>query len=220
MRVIVRSPREPRHTAAVAWDVDSTMWDFLAAFYDLAREASLADGAPDPLPATPPQGVDLWRVAVDRIGQERASALLPALFSPEVMLRYGPLPGAVEATHAVRDAGARIVVMTHRPPEAAEGTARFLDESGFHWDELRCGFDCKITACGELDVGVIVDDRSATLALAVERGVEALTLRWPHNADVLAEHPAIGHGPDYAALLPLLLGAVERTRRPPSAPVG
>jgi len=208
VRIIIRSPREPRHTAGVAWDVDATMWDFLAAFYDEAR------GEEPDLPVLPPAGENLWRYVVDRIGRERASALLPRLYDPGLMARYGPLPGAVAATHAVRDAGARVVVMTHRPPEAAEGTARFLDDAGFHWDELRCGFDCKVTACGELGVGVIVDDRPETLELARARGIAALTIGWPHNAAACAGDPGIVHAPDYATLLPELLSAVERTRRP------
>ena len=180
------------------------MWDFLAAFYGEARAEEPA------LPVPPPAEANLWELVVGHIGLERARALLPRLYEPALMARYGPLPGAVAATHAVRDAGARVVVMTHRPPEAAEGTARFLDEAGFHWDELRCGFDCKITACGELGVGVIVDDRPATLELARERGIAALTIRWPHNASLCARDPGIVHAPDYATLLPQLLEAVER----------
>lgn len=204
MRVIVRNPPGPHHRGGVAWDVDATLWDFLRGFYDVCRDAHPR------LPHAPPAGEDCWVFVTRTIGLDAARAVLPSLYEPEVMARYGALPGAAEATHAVRAAGARVVVMTHRPPEAAEGTATFLDDHGIHWDELRCGFDCKVTACLEMGVGVIVDDRPETIELALSRGLRALTLRWPHNADV-RERAAVDHADDYAGLLPLILGALEGT---------
>lgn len=208
MRVIVRNPPSPHDRGAVAWDVDATLWDFLAGFYDLIR----AEHAH--LPVAPPEGGSVWAFVVDAVGIDAARAVLPRLYEPDVMARYGCLPGAVEATHAVRAAGARVIVMTHRPPEAADGTARFLDEHGVHWDELRCGFDCKVTACGELGASVIVDDRPQTLELAVERGIRAFTIWWPHNAEVCARHP-ITHARGYDELLPAILAALEAA--PPCA---
>lgn len=209
MRVIVRNPPSPDDRGAVAWDVDSTLWDFLSGFYDEMR------GDHPHLPPRPPAEGSVWTYVVDRVGLDAARSVLPRLYTPEVMARYGPLPGAVEATHAVRAAGARVIVMTYRPPEAAEGTARFLDEFGVHWDELRCGYDCKVTACGHLGATVIVDDHPETLRLAVERGVHAFTISWPHNADVCAEHPPITHARGYEELLPGILAALDAA---PAAP--
>jgi hypothetical protein len=203
VRVIVRNPPSPADRAAVAWDVDSTVWDFLSGFYDLAhaRHGAL-------LPARAP-ATGTWAYVTERIGHDAAIALLPDVYDADYMGRYGPLPGAVEATHAARAAGARVVVMTHRPPEAADGTARFLDEAGFHWDELRCGFDCKVTACRAMGIDVIVDDRPETIELAVERGLQVLTISWHWTDEVCARLP-VRHAPDYARLTPLVLEAIER----------
>jgi hypothetical protein len=107
--------------------------------------------------------------------------------------------------------------MTHRPPEAAEGTARFLDAAGIHWDELRCGYDCKVTACLDMGVRVIIDDRLDTLRLAVERGLHAFTLRWPHNAEICAG-TAVVHADDYDGLLPGILAALVATPAAGDAP--
>ena len=203
MRVVVRNPPTGSERAVVAWDVDATMWDFHRAFYDAARAAHVH------LPPAPPAGVITWHWVCERIGHAAAVEVLPTVHTRDWMVRYGPLPGAVEATHAVRAAGARVVVMTHRPEDAADHTQRFLDELGFHWDELRVGPDCKVTACGELGAGVIVDDMPFTLERAVAHGMEALTIAWPHNADLCAGG-TIRHAPDYAGLLPEILAAVER----------
>lgn len=200
VKVIVRNPPRPGQTGGVAWDVDATLWDFVRGFYDAARAAH------PHLPERPPEGEDLWRYVVSDVGLDAARLLLPDLYRPEVMARYGALPGAAAATHAVREAGGRVVIMTFRPPEAATGTARFLDDAGIHWDELRCGYDCKITACVEMGVRVIVDDRPETLDLAVSRGLHALTLRWPHNRHA-CRHPVV-HADDYAGLLPAILAAL------------
>lgn len=212
MRIVVRNPPSGAERAVVAWDVDATMWDFHRAFYDAARREH-AD-----LPERPPPGAVTWAWVRDRIGLDAATAVLPTVHGFEWMGRYGPLPGAVEATHAVRAAGARIVVMTHRPPEAAQDTERFLDGAGFHWDELRVGTDCKVTACGALGAGVIIDDMPSTLERAVAHGLEALTIVWPHNAALCAEG-SVRHAADYAGLLPQILAAVETAaerRRPPA----
>jgi hypothetical protein len=206
VRIVVRNPPSGNERAVVAWDVDATMWDFHRAFYDACREVHVH------LPSEPPAGEVTWRWVCDRIGHENAVAVLPKVHTADWMVRYGPLPGAVEATHAVRAAGARVVVMTHRPPDTAPDTQRFLDEAGFHWDELRVGQDCKVTACGALGASVIVDDMPSTLERAVARGIEALTIAWPHNAEIRAAGRVL-HAPDYAGLLPQILAAVERAAR-------
>jgi hypothetical protein len=204
MRVITRTPPSPADRATVAWDVDSTIWDFLAGFYATAQTRHAEHFADDR-----PDG-DLWDHVSSRIGDPAAQALLPEVYSAAVMGRHGALPGAVEATVAARAAGARIVIMTHRPPEAADETARFLDDSGAHWDELRCGFDAKVLACTTEGFGVIIDDRPQTLEEAATAGLETLTIEWTWTREVCARYPQIIQRPDWHTLTPEVLGAIER----------
>jgi hypothetical protein len=204
MRVITRNAPRGDDRATVAWDVDSTLWDFLAGFYSTAQFRH-AEHFPHPQPVE-----DLWDHVAARIGEAGAQALLPEVYSAAVMGRHGALPGAVEATLAARVAGARVVIMTARPPEAADETALFLDQAGVAWDELRCGFDCKVTACVAEGFGVIVDDHSGTLEKAAVANLEALTISWPWTAEVCTRYPQIIHAPDWAKLTPEVLAAIER----------
>jgi uncharacterized protein len=160
----------------IAIDIDSTLhhyWDQLRAVV-LRRH-----------------GVDLpyerqtdWHVSV--LPAEDLSAAVLETHGADLVLAAEPYPGAVETVQAWHDAGHYVHITSHRPVEAHDHTAQWLDRIGLAYDDLYCSYD-KISRCVELGIDVLIDDSPTNMRRAHERGILAATLRHPWNADLCAE---------------------------------
>jgi hypothetical protein len=150
----------------------------------------------------------LERIALDRFGVEIPYAdqrtwgitqlereeLIEAVaesHSDENIEGAEPYEGAVEAVRRWHDEGHWIHVTSHRREGCAPATRRWLESTGFPYDDLHCSFD-KISRCVELGIDVLVDDSPVNIRAAREHGMLAATLIHPWNAELVAgEDPGV-----------------------------
>jgi beta-phosphoglucomutase-like phosphatase (HAD superfamily) len=111
--------------------------------------------------------------------------------SDENILAGVPYEGAVETVSAWRQRGHWIHVTSHRRPQTAEATARWLEQIGMPFDDLHCSFD-KVTRCMELGIDVLVDDSPRNIERAREAGMVAATIVHPWNEHLAREDGVIG----------------------------
>ena len=111
-----------------------------------------------------------------------------------------PYDGAVEAVSRWHQAGHFIHVTSHRREECAPATRRWLEATGFPYDDLHCSFD-KLSRCVELDIDVLVDDSPVNIAGARERGMLAATLVHPWNERLVdGDDEGVIGAPDWPVL--------------------
>ncbi len=173
----------------IAVDIDSTLhhyWDVLAA---VARRRFGVE--------LPYEEQATWGITA--LAAADLHACVSETHRPEHVLAGEPYPGAVEAIRDWHAAGHYIHVTSHRVPAAHEATARWLDEIGVPYDDLRCDFG-KVPHCVELRIDVLIDDSPVNLVAARDAGILPATLVHPWNAELCASEPAIVCGRDWAQL--------------------
>jgi hypothetical protein len=111
--------------------------------------------------------------------------------SDENILAGVPYEGAVEAVRDWHGQGHWIHVTSHRRPQTAEATARWLEQIGMPYDDLHCSFD-KVTRCVELGVHVLVDDSPVNIARARDAGIVPATIVHPWNEELVQRDGVIG----------------------------
>jgi len=102
-----------------------------------------------------------------------------------------PYEGAVETVRDWHERGHWIHVTSHRRPQTAEATARWLDAIGLPYDDLFCSFD-KVPRCVELGIQVLVDDSPVNIAKARAEGIVAATIVHPWNEEIVETDGVIG----------------------------
>ena len=89
---------------------------------------------------------------------------------------------------------------SHRREACAPATRRWLEATGFPYDDLHCSFD-KLSRCMELDIDVLVDDSPVNIAGARERGMLAATLVHPWNERLVdGDDEGVIGAPDWPVL--------------------
>jgi uncharacterized protein len=111
--------------------------------------------------------------------------------SDENILAGVPYQGAVEAVRDWHAQGHWIHVTSHRRPQTAEATARWLEQIGMPYDDLHCSFD-KVTRCVELGIHVLVDDSPVNIARARDAGIVPATIVHPWNEELVQRDGVIG----------------------------
>jgi uncharacterized protein len=130
-----------------------------------------------------------WGItALDR---EQLIACVEETHTDENIEGAEPYEGSVDAVRRWHEAGHWIHVTSHRREQCAPATRRWLEASGFPYDDLHCSFD-KITRCVELDIDVLVDDSPVNLRAARDRGMLGATLIHPWNEELVGEEGIIG----------------------------
>jgi hypothetical protein len=119
-----------------------------------------------------------------------------------------PYEGAVETVQAWHDQGHWIHVTSHRRPQTAAATARWLEQIGLPVDDLHCSFD-KVSRCVDLGIHVLVDDSPVNIVRAREAGIVAATIIHPWNEEVVARDGVIG-ARDWPELRKRLAPVLER----------
>jgi uncharacterized protein len=167
--------------AKIALDIDSTLhhyWDLLQ------RVAQERYGVELPYEEQRDWGITaLERDAVVHCVEET--------HSDENILAGIPYEGAVETVKAWHEEGHWIHVTSHRRPQTADATARWLADIGMPFDDLHCSFD-KVTRCVELGIDVLVDDSPTNIARARMAGIVPATILHPWNEELVEQEGVIG----------------------------
>jgi uncharacterized protein len=162
--------------AKIALDIDSTLHHYWDLLQRVARERY---GVELPYEEQRDWGITaLERDAVVHCVEET--------HSDENILAGVPYDGAVDTVRAWHERGHWIHVTSHRRPQTAKATARWLEQIGMPFDDLHCSFD-KVTRCEELGIHVLVDDSPRNIARALESGMVAATIIHPWNEHLVGE---------------------------------
>lgn len=181
----------------LAIDVDSTLHDYWSQFRAAAQQL---------------HGVDLpyahqtdW--AVPQLNGAQLGAVIEHTHRDEQILSGVLYEGAAAVIAAWREAGHRILITTHRRPEAHEVTAEWLERVGVPFDELRCGY-LKVEHCTQVGADLLIDDSPTNLRQALEVGVAGATIRHPWNAELCQSEPRVIHADTWQELA-VALGAAH-----------
>jgi uncharacterized protein len=167
--------------AKIALDIDSTLHPYWDLLQRVVRERY---GVELPYEEQRDWGITaLERDAVIHCVEET--------HTDENILAGVPYEGAVETVQGWHDEGHWIHVTSHRRPQTAEATARWLEHIGLPVDDLHCSFD-KVRRCVDLGIDVLVDDSPVNIARAREAGIVAATIIHPWNAEIVERDGVIG----------------------------
>jgi uncharacterized protein len=167
--------------ARIALDIDSTLHPYWDLLQRVVRERY---GVELPYEEQRDWGITaLERDAVIHCVEET--------HTDENILAGVPYEGAVETVQGWHDQGHWIHVTSHRRPQTAAATARWLEQIGMPVDDLHCSFD-KVSRCVDLGIDVLVDDSPVNIARAREAGIVAATIIHPWNEEVVARDGVIG----------------------------
>jgi uncharacterized protein len=128
--------------------------------------------------------------------------------SDENILAGVPYEGAVSTVAAWHERGHWIHVTSHRRPQTAAATARWLEQIGMPYHDLHCSFD-KVSRCVELGIDVLVDDSPVNIVRAREHGIVAATILHPWNEELVDRDGVVG-ARDWEALAERLEPVLER----------
>jgi uncharacterized protein len=167
--------------AKIALDIDSTLHPYWDLLQRVVRERY---GVELPYEEQRDWGITaLERDAVIHCVEET--------HTDENILAGVPYEGAVETVQAWHAEGHWIHVTSHRRPQTAAATTRWLERIGLPVDDLHCSFD-KVSRCVDLGIDVLVDDSPVNIARAREAGIVAATIIHPWNADLVGRDGVIG----------------------------
>jgi len=167
--------------ARIALDIDSTLHEYWDLLQRVVKER---------------YGVELpyedqrdWGITA--LERDAVVHCVEETHSDENILAGVPYDDAVETVRGWHEAGHWIHVTSHRRPQTADATARWLREIGMPYDDLHCSFD-KVSRCVELGIDVLVDDSPVNIARAREAGIVPATIVHPWNVEVVERDGVIG----------------------------
>jgi uncharacterized protein len=167
--------------ARIALDIDSTLHHYWDLLQRVARERYAVE--------LPYEEQRDWGITA--LERDAVVHCVEETHSDENILAGVPYEGAVETVRGWHDQGHWIHVTSHRRPQTADATARWLEKIGMPVDDLHCSFD-KVSRCIELGVHVLVDDSPANIARARDAGIVAATIIHPWNEDLVRRDGVIG----------------------------
>jgi hypothetical protein len=167
--------------AKIALDIDSTLHPYWDLLQRVVRER---------------YGVELpyeeqrdWGITV--LERDAVIHCVEETHTDENILAGVPYEGAVETVEAWHAEGHWIHVTSHRRPQTADATARWLERIGLPVDDLHCSFD-KVSRCVDLGIHVLVDDSPVNIARAREAGIVPATIIHPWNEELVGSDGVIG----------------------------
>jgi beta-phosphoglucomutase-like phosphatase (HAD superfamily) len=176
--------------ARIALDIDST----LHPYWDLLERIAL-DRYGVEIPYADQRD---WGITA--LEHDQLVACVAETHSDENIEAAEPYSGAVEAVRRWHEGGHWIHVTSHRRESCAPATRRWLEATGFAYDDLHCSFD-KISRCVELGIDVLVDDSPVNITRAREHGMLAATIVHPWNEELVAdEDPGVFGAADWPEL--------------------
>jgi uncharacterized protein len=167
--------------AKIALDIDSTLHPYWDLLQRVVRERYGVE--------LPYENQRDWGITA--LERDAVIHCVEETHSDENILAGVPYEGAVEAVAAWHERGHWIHVTSHRRPQTAVATARWLERIGLPYDDLHCSFD-KVGRCVELGIDVLVDDSPVNITRARERGIVAATIMHPWNRQLVERDGVIG----------------------------
>jgi uncharacterized protein len=184
--------------AKIALDIDSTLHPYWDLLQRVARERYGVE-----LPYEEQRG---WGITA--LERDAVIHCVEETHTDENILAGVPYEGAVETVQEWHAQGHWIHVTSHRRPQAADATARWLERIGLPVDDLHCSFD-KVSRCVDLGIDVLVDDSPINIARAREAGIVAATIIHPWNEEIVERDGVIG-ARDWDGLRERLAPVLER----------
>ena len=151
-------------------DIDNTLWPFCDAFYEELRRINSAFPTPEHWTS-----FDIWE---GYCSEEDFFGAINAIHLRQDSDKHLPYPEARNFLLMLRETGYRLIIASHRAPEARNQTERWLARHKLPCDMLHLSFD-KTVLFG--DASVVVDDAPQTLERAVESGALGAGLCFPWN---------------------------------------
>ena len=184
--------------AKIALDIDSTLHPYWDLLQRVVRERYGVE-----LPYEDQRG---WGITA--LERDAVIHCVEETHTDENILAGVPYEGAVETVQEWHAQGHWIHVTSHRRPQTADATARWLEQIGLPVDDLHCSFD-KVSRCVDLGIDVLVDDSPFNIARAQEAGIVAATIIHPWNEEVVERNGVIG-ARDWDGLRERLAPVLER----------
>jgi FMN phosphatase YigB (HAD superfamily) len=94
---------------------------------------------------------------------------------------YKPFPGVSGLTRMLRMAGYDIVIASHRDPDSAGATLRWMSENNIQFDDLYVGFDKHPLLD---DCCLFIDDNPKSQQIALDKGIDTYSIRYDYNEHV------------------------------------
>lgn len=167
--------------ARIALDIDSTLHPYWDLLQRVVRER---------------YGVELpyeeqrdWGITV--LERDAVIHCVEETHSDENILAGVPYANAVETVRAWHGRGHWIHVTSHRRPQTAVATARWLEQIGMPYHDLHCSFD-KVARCVELEIDILVDDSPVNIVRAREAGIVPATIIHPWNEELVERDGVVG----------------------------
>ncbi len=117
-----------------------------------------------------------------------------------------PKAGAREVLAAIRRAGHKIFIITHRSNELYENcyktTEKELENCGFIYDKLICAYD-KGKAAKENGISLLIDDTISNLDKVSALGIDVLLFTSTANKDIKSDYKRVSSWKDVARYLRL-----------------
>lgn len=143
---------------------------------------------------------------------------------PAILAAAKPMPGALEAAHALTDAGLLLGWVSRRLPDAFGITQEWLRISGFpdlplivvgHSDPDQHHAMSKAEACRQLGASALIDDSEQEAASMVKHGMDVLLIDHPSGRNSrtlwLQAHPHVRVARDLTDAADMILSPLART---------
>ena len=160
--------------ARIALDIDSTLHPYWDLLQRVVRERYGVE--------LPYEDQREWGISA--LERDAVIHCVEETHSDENILAGVPYDGAVEIVRGWHERGHWIHVTSHRRPQTAHATARWLERIDMPYDDLHCSFD-KVSRCVELGVDVLVDDSPVNIVRAAAAGIVPATILHPWNEEVV-----------------------------------
>ncbi|MCK9275572.1 MAG: hypothetical protein M0P57_10845 [Syntrophales bacterium] len=153
-------------------DIDNTLWQFSDALYLELKKLNSNCSTPDQW-----CNFNVWE---QYCSFEDFIAIINMIHHNQDSEQYRPYPEAQKFLTTLKNNGFQVIIASHRTPETAAPTERWLVRHGLPYDELHLSYD-KTILFPEADI--VVDDLPRTLEKAVKNGIPAAGLLFPWNKE-------------------------------------
>lgn len=133
-----------------------------------------------------PEDFRTWHQDIHGTDLRWGSALKKYWDDPDFIDRVEPHAGAVEAMQQLHDAGAELVIATHRKADDEAVTREWLDTHNIPYDEFQIG---KGWNKANANADVLIDDHPKNITDVVEADQRGIILLTQFNFDMLDDLP-------------------------------